>query len=211
MNGRKRLNKIIGLVLSYPKRIGSKVSLTAAVFDSEVDRSAALDSFVRFYNSSVGKYSYIGLGSFVYRAKIGSFCSIGGNCTIGAPSHQLTHVSTSPVFTDGSNILGVNFSRHPIAETPQTSIANDVWIGMGSFIKSGVSIATGSVIGMGSVVTKDVGPYEIWAGNPARLVRKRFEGETIDKLLRSEWWELDAEELKQIAPLFDSPDKFLNG
>lgn len=73
----------------------------------------------------------------------------------------------------------------------------------------GVTIGDGAVIGAGSVVTKDVGPYEIWAGNPARFIRKRFDDETIEKLLESQWWNWDDEKLKQYGEKFQSPEEFV--
>lgn len=210
MNGRKRIRKLVQMMLSFHKRIGSKISLSAAVINSEVDKTAALDSLVRFYNSSIGRYSYVGLSSFINNTSIGDFCSISGGCTIGAEEHALSYVATSPVFTEGSNILGANFCKLPEKKSLKTTIANDVWIGAGSFIKSGVVISTGAVIGMGSVVTKDIGPYEIWAGNPARFIRNRFNEETIHELLLSEWWTLDAGEIEKIACTFSSPEHFLH-
>lgn len=210
VNGRKRMRKFAQMLLGYHKRLFSKISLSAAVIDSKIDNSAALDSFVRFYNSSIDRYSYVGMGSFINNTSIGAFCSVGGNCTIGAEEHSLSYLSTSPVFTEGHNILGINFCELPVKEASKTTIANDVWIGMGSYIKSGVTISTGAVIGMGSVVTKNVGPYEIWAGNPARFIRKRFSEGTINELLRSEWWAFDTEEIERISHSFSSPEAYLH-
>ena len=65
------------------------------------------------------------------------------------------------------------------------------------------------MIGAGSIVTKDVGPYEIWAGNPARFIRKRFDDDTIEKLLKSQWWNWDDEKLKEYSDKFQSPEKFI--
>ena len=73
----------------------------------------------------------------------------------------------------------------------------------------GVTIGDGAVIGAGSIVTKDVGPYEIWAGNPARFIRKRFDDETIEKLLESQWWNWDDEKLKMYGEKFQSPEEFV--
>lgn len=73
----------------------------------------------------------------------------------------------------------------------------------------GITIGDGAVIGAGSIVTKDVGPYEIWAGNPARFIRKRFDDETIEKLLKSQWWNWDDEKLKKYGEKFQSPEEFV--
>ena len=79
-------------------------------------------------------------------------------------------------------ILHKNFSEFEYDVFTETSIGNDVWIGEGCKIRAGVSIADGAVLGMGSVLTKDIGAYEIWAGNPAKFIRKRLENEEIDEI-----------------------------
>lgn len=201
----------VKMLARYPGRILSKVALSAVVVDSKVNREAALDSRVRFYRSDIGRYSYVARGAYVESASIGSFCSIGDDCNIGGASHPLLHVSTSPVFHSGANILGKVLC--PIGFDPfeRTVIENDVWIGNGAKVKAGVRIATGAVVGMGSVLTKDVGPYEIWAGNPARLIRKRFDDETIGLLLESRWWELSDEELRRMGDAMADPACLLDG
>jgi serine acetyltransferase len=84
-----------------------------------------------------------------------------------------------------------------------------VWIGLGSIILSGVKVGTGSIIAAGSVVTKDVEPYTIVAGNPAKLIRKRFSNEIINSLEKSEWWNFSDERLKYFAKYFKEPTLFL--
>ena len=158
---------------------------------------------------TIGRYTYIGYQNFMVNVSIGSFCSIADRCSIGGAIHPMEYVSTSPVFHEGGNILRKNFSKHPMQKTPRTVIEHDVWIGQGVFIKAGVTISTGAVIGMGSVVTNDVGSYEIWAGYPARLIRKRFDEEIIKGLLDSKWWELGDDKLSTYANYFNSPENFL--
>lgn len=94
----------------------------------------------------------------------------------------MSWVSTSPIFHEGNNVLRKHFAEHRVSREENTIIGNDVWIGDNAMVKAGITVANGAVIGMGSVVTKNIGPYEIWAGNPARLIRKRFGEETIKKL-----------------------------
>ena len=84
-----------------------------------------------------------------------------------------------------------------------------MWIGNNALIKAGVKISDGAVIGMGSVVTHDVGPYEIWVGNPAKLIKKRFDEETIEMLMNKQWWNLSDDEIKQYGEFMSEPGKFL--
>ena len=159
---------------------------------------------------SVGRYSYLGSRCFAVNAEIGGFCSIADNCRIGGAAHAMDYVSTSPVFLRGKNILKRNFAALEPVRAPKTVVEHDVWLGAGCQIKSGVTVGTGAVIGMGSIVTHDVPPYEVWAGNPARKIRDRFDEETKQKLLASKWWELEDDKLATVAEKFDDPSGLLD-
>ena len=102
-----------------------------------------------------------------------------------------------------------NFARHEFEIFKRTTIGNDVWIGNRVMIKAGVKIGDGAVVGMGSIVTKDIGPYEIWAGNPARLIRKRFDDETIDAFEKMKWWEWDDIKIEKCADKFTTPSELI--
>ena len=84
-----------------------------------------------------------------------------------------------------------------------------MWIGRGAYIKEGVTIGDGAIIGMGSVVTKDVGPYEIVAGNPAKKIRNRFDEQTIEKLLTIRWWNYEIEQLEKVSDKINSIESFI--
>lgn len=133
---------------------------------------------------------------------IGSFCSISDNVQILlGGQHRIDWITTFPfgqVFED--EFGGEEIEGHP-QSNGDVSIGSDVWIGSGTTILSGVNIADGAVIGANSTVTKDVGPYEIWAGNPAVCVRKRFDDEIIAALMDLKWWNLPEELIKEMAPL----------
>lgn len=127
---------------------------------------------------------------------IGRYCSIGRRVSIGAANHKLTGVTTYPLFLTGSgspysereiNYLGLKRER----EIP-TIIGSDVWIGDGAVVLAGSRIGTGAVIGANSVVNRDVPPYAIVLGVPAKIVRFRFPEQIIEQLLISEWWEYSA-------------------
>ncbi|EJT6167524.1 CatB-related O-acetyltransferase [Clostridium perfringens] len=102
-----------------------------------------------------------------------------------------------------------NYSNHKFDIYNKTVIENDVWIGANTLIKSGVKIGNGAIIGMGSVVTKNVPPYEIWAGNPAKCIRKRFDDDIIEKLLLIKWWEYSEEKLTKESENFNNIELFI--
>lgn len=121
----------------------------------------------------------------------------------------MTWVSTSPVFYSGRDSISKKFAEYKRPPGKRITIGHDVWIAEGCIIKEGVTIGTGAVIGMGSVVTKDIPPYGIAVGNPARVIRYRFDEKTIQDLLESEWWNLDDAEIQKIAQYIVEPARFI--
>ncbi|MBQ3368009.1 CatB-related O-acetyltransferase [bacterium] len=187
---------------------GLKILLNPpALRNCDIDKTSKVCAKSELTRVAMDRYSYVGNACFMVNVQIGAFCSIADRCCIGGAMHPIERVSSSPVFHEGSNILRKNFQKFPAVSTPKTVIENDVWIGMGSYIKSGVTIHSGAVIGMGSVVTHDVPAYEIWAGNPAKLIRKRFDEETVKKLLELKWWDWPDEKLEKYGQYFSSPEK----
>lgn len=180
----------------------------SAIKNSKIDKKAYIAGGNTIINSEMGRYSYTSYDTQILWTVIGRFCSIGSDCKIGGAGHPLERVSTSPVFHEGRNVLKKHFAEFEYDPFTETHIGNDVWIGQNAMIKSGVTIGDGAVIGMGAVVTKDVGPYEIWAGNPAKLIRKRFDEETINKLLELKWWLWDDEKLQKYGEFFLNPSEF---
>ncbi len=180
-----------------------------AVRGSRLSKTAKLCYDIQLVNSSIGKYSYIGEHTSVIETVIGSFCSIADGCIIGGPAHDYRLVSTSPVFTTGRNIFNTNFASFEIKEYQKTVIGNDVWIGSRCLIKAGVTIGDGAVIGMGAVVTKNVGAYEIWAGNPAKMIRRRFDDETVKDLQSLAWWNWDDNHLLSCGDMMSSPERLI--
>lgn len=206
----RRLLVFLKNVISIPHRLFcTHIAIFCVLQEAVVDKTAAICSGVKFYRGKLGRYSYIGNNSFVIDTDIGNFTSISTDCYIGGTAHPTEWVSTSPVFHKWENIMKKNFARHEFEIFKRTSIGNDVWIGNRVMIKAGVTIGDGAVIGMGSIVTKDVGPYEIWAGNPARMIRKRFEEETIEEIKDTKWWEWSDEKISRYAECFNDPGKYI--
>ena len=200
---------MINIICYYIKRLIHKVNKKNELKNTQMHKKSKLTYDIQIVNSRVGRYSYIGEHSTVIGTSIGDFCSIGDRCVIGGPAHNLSAVSTSPVFAKGRNIFNINFSQISFEEYKTVTIENDVWLGSCCLIKSGVKIATGAVVGMGSIVTHDVEPYTIVAGNPAKVIGKRFDDNTIDALLKSKWWEMSDDFLLRYGSCFENPTKFL--
>jgi len=143
----------------------------------------------------LGAFSYVDSKS-IGNIEIGRYCSIATDINISPYQHHPTNwLSTSP-FQYKSNIFNWNkYYTENLIETleyekypPKSYIGNDVWIGAGVFIKNGIKIGDGAIIGAGSVVTKDVEPFSIVAGNPAKLIRYRFSDDIIEKINKLQWW-----------------------
>lgn len=192
----------------YLSKILKKARLKC-VKASNIHSTAKIESGSLVFGSSFDKHSFCGYNCNIINASIGAFCSLASNVSIGGASHPVHFVSTSPVFLSHKDSVKAKFSKHDYNPQIQTIIGHDVWVGEGAFIKAGVNIGHGAVIGMGSIVTKDVPPYSIVGGNPARLIRYRFEKELIDALLELKWWNWSDEMLSEYAQYFDEPNKLI--
>lgn len=153
-----------------------------------------------FPHVRIGRHSYMNGGMIRSRVHIGRFCSIGRNVVLSAGDHPLDALTTHPVAWQARAPL-----RRP--ETSQrrprpvvTEIGHDVWIGDNVVVMSGVSVGTGAVIGANAVVTRDVAPYAIVAGAPARVLRPRFEPEIAARIEALCWWDWPDERLREAIP-----------
>lgn len=174
---------------------GVRIDFGVSIVDCEFGDYANIAYRVQASDSYIGKRSSIGRYSKLRRARIGDYCSISWDVTIGAAAHTLSNPSTH-CFWHMSQFGVVNFDT-PIQNEEQVVIGNDVWIGCYAIIMPGVTISDGAVIGAGSIVTKDVPPYAIVAGSPARILRYRFDKHDIDYLLQMLWWNWDEIKLKE--------------
>lgn len=193
----------------YLSKLIKKLHLRA-IKNCQIHNTSKICAGTQLVNVSMGKYSDIGYDCTIINTKIGAFCSFGSNINIGGASHTITWVSTSPVFNENLDHLKKKFSHHKFKYLTQTVIGNDIWIGDRAMIKAGVIIGDGAIIGMNSVVTKDIPPYEIWAGNPAKMIKKRFEDKYIQALLKIKWWEKDDKTIKIMAESFNDIAMFIS-
>lgn len=202
-----------------------KIPDANAVFPNEYKTSCFIKNVITAPNITVGDYTYyddavdptgfeknnvlFNYPEFGDKLIIGKFCALASGTTfiMGAANHRMSSVSTYPFQVFG----GVWSEKTPphLSQLPRkgdTVIGNDVWIGRESVIMPGVTIGDGAVIAAYSVVTKDVPPYTIAGGNPVRVIRKRFDDELTELLLRLKWWDLEPEVLADFLPLLCNPD-----
>ena len=189
-------------------RLQRKLRLVAKN-NCDIHNTSKVEAGSQVIDSTIGRHSFCGYDCIVVNAEIGSFCSIANGVVIGGSAHPKEFVSTSPVFLSHRDSVTAKFSRHEYYHLPRTTIGHDVWIGFGAYIRSGTTIGTGAIVGMGAVVTRDVAPYDIVAGNPAKVISHRFEEKIANGLLKSEWWNLDDTELTRDAAYFTNPENYL--
>lgn len=180
------------------------------VIKSAIDKNSIIGTSCNVVGVEMSKYSYCGHDCQIVNTDIGSFCSISDHVFIGGAEHPVDWVSTSPVFQNTCHSgPAKRFARFELPSSKTTRIGNDVWIGHGVTIKQGVVVGNGAVIGSNALVTKDVPPYAIVGGVPARIIRYRFPEEVIKRLEEIQWWNLPDEKIADVVDLFHIPNPTL--
>lgn len=176
------------------KKLGLEpvIDPTATVRDAVLGRYTEIGARTVFAESTLGDYSYVVNDSNIIYTTIGKFCSIAAHTRINPGNHPMQRASqahftyrASAYFEDAQDEAAFFDWRR---STPVT-IGHDVWIGHGAIVLAGRSIGTGAVVAGGAVVTKDVPDYTIVAGNPARIIRRRFPEEIAERLKALAWWD----------------------
>lgn len=157
-------------------KIGKKNRFTSGVIINEL--------------ANIGNYNYFGNNSIITNAIIGNYCSIAPDAKIGLANHSIDYFTTY-------NKISRDLNEHSMFDKPAI-IENDVWIGANVVIMQGVTIGNGAVIGANAVVTKDIPPYGIAVGSPAKVIRYRFDKESIEKISTTKWWNSNIKEAKAI-------------
>lgn len=140
---------------------------------------------------------------------IGKFCAIaeGVEFVMNSANHRMNVITTYPFYIMGGKWgSGIKPHKKSLPYKGDTVVGNDVWIGQNVTILPGVHIGDGAIIGLNSVVSKDVPPYTIVAGNPIRIIRKRFDDELIELLLQLKWWDKPIEEIDKLIPIITNSD-----
>jgi len=198
-NGKNPDSNVIHPVAGYDKEIYVKPTITnpnIIVGDFTYIADSQFESHVtHFYPWSQDKLT------------IGKFCQIasGVEFVMNDANHQMNAVSTFPFYT----LEGWEMESPAASDMPfkgNTVIGNDVWIGQNAVILPGVHVGDGAIIGANSVVGSDVAPYTIVIGNPSKVLRKRFDDELIELLLKFKWWDKRVEEINSLIPILTCSD-----
>ena len=163
--------------------------LTSQVVECELEKYVVIFENTKVYNCKIGSYSYIQMNGRIFHCEIGKFCSIAASVTIAPGMHDMSRVTTHPSFYFKTDALPKIFVTEDKLELyKRVHIGHDVWIGEKVVIIDGIKIGNGAVIAAGAIVVKDVEPYSVVGGVPARHLKYRFDEETIALFEKSEWW-----------------------
>lgn len=200
------LQRLYFRVFRYPRldhvHLGAKIRLNRG---TELEGFNTIHHLVDISSSKIGKASYIGEGSSLPYTKIGRFCSIGVHCQVIIGCHPIEdNVATHPAFYSTLSQAGFHFAEETIFPSSKqaednfvVTIGHGVWLGDYAKILNGVRIGEGAVVAAGALVTKDVAPYSIVGGVPAKEIRKRFSPEDVEFLLKHPWFDLPFEDLEK--------------
>ncbi len=201
------------------KRKSSTISMNSYIGNNVVlEGKNSIGLETKLENVSMGYGSYIANQSELSQCRIGRYCSIGSHVRLIIGKHPSKgFVSTHPAFFSVDHLCKLCYVKsqkfdefaYIDAEKNNVAIGNDVWIGDGVSILGGIQIGDGAIVAAGAVVVKDVEPYTIVGGVPAKTIRKRFTEEQIRQLEKIQWWNHDEAWLREKADLFEDVEVFL--
>lgn len=198
----KLISHIYFPIIQRPKRL--KMGFMVHISNVTFGYNNYIGSYSTIVHSSLGDYCYMNKRCQISYTVMGRFCSIADDVKIGLGFHPTDLISTHPAFYSKNEKLNFFSKITVVEEYKKTTIGNDVWVGSNAIILGGLSIGDGAIVAAGAVVTRDVDPYAIVGGNPARVIKYRFEPDTINKLLKMKWWDSDLDLIKK------QHDKFLD-
>lgn len=193
-------------IIGFLKNLFNPAVSLLAIVDtfSLIDKRAKVHHKAKVFHSRIGSYSYIGKRGTLVFAEVGSFCSVAADACVGMGKHDLSKLSTSPIFTEKVNGTGHSWTENAPFSYEKVIVGSDVWIGERAMVMGGRTIGNGAVIAAGAVVTKDVPPYAVVGGVPAKVIKYRFSPEIIDALEKLEWWSLPESVLKEHIDAFQT-------
>lgn len=186
---------------------GAVIHPTAQVTGSTFEPWTEVDEGARIVNSTFAAYAYCDRFADISNTTVGRFSNIAALTRIGPPDHPFTHAAQHHFLYRSSyywDDVADDAAFFAVRAARRTMLGADCWIGHGAIVKPEVTVGIGAIVAAGAVVTKDVAPFVIVAGNPARPIRARFDDRTIDRLLRLAWWDWDHARLRAALTDFRS-------
>ena len=182
---------------------GSRVSPRSFLFKTRLSKGNNICGGVSARNCEIGDYTYVAgtdsgsVVSHLFNVKIGKYCSIASHVEVATSNHNPRLITTFPFYSYDLSYCRNQNKKDIDNKESETIIENDVWIGHGAIIIGGVNIGNGAIVAAGAVVTKDIPPYAIVGGVPATIIKYRFDGQQIKKLLEVAWWNWSEEKIAQ--------------
>jgi acetyltransferase-like isoleucine patch superfamily enzyme len=188
----------------------SKLYEGAFVYKSSLGKFNVIFNKTNIVSCAIGSHTYVQKNSTIINAKIGKYCSIAPNVNIGPGIHKTNGVSTHPAFfLKNTPLLKTYSSKDAFESSKLVEIGNDVWIGQNALILDGIKIGNGAIIAAGAIVTKNVEPYSIVGGVPAKHIKYRFDDLTISILEKSEWWNYPEEWFEKNGSIMRNSSEFI--
>ena len=197
---------------------GGKCLFPVFLYKNVFGKNIFIGRGCKLSNSQIGSHTYMGNSCCFSNAKIGKFCSISQNVRMAIGRHPTSiYVSTSPLFYAERSYLGKGWNiDKKFEEYTKTDngysleIGNDVWIGMNVTILEGIKIGDGAIVAACSCVVKDVPPFAVVGGVPARIIKYRFSEDEIESLINLRWWDWTDEEINKAASKFSGVNNICN-
>lgn len=186
-----------------------RVGLRCSIANAQIGMGVFFGDHVSFHNSQIGDHSYINANTYVKNTRIGKYCSIASGVKIVLGAHPTDFVTLHPAFYANNKPIETFADAMYFDEAPSVTIGNDVWIGEDAVVVGGVNIGDGAVIAARAVVTKDIQPYAVVGGVPAKFIKLRFEQTIVNKLMSIHWWDMDEAWLRDNFKLMHDPLKFI--